>query len=499
MNKRHLVTHSLKKRLFIKTSLLSLFLIAPLIIGCTTNKSKSNNSNKLSKQIEIKENKQQEKPKTKELSPIIDIPKNDYYKVLYANNIKSFVYDGKVWDDQKQTYDLEFVNKLLAYIDQHISNLVDFELVKNNQNKPWFKWLIDYYMFLNVTYFIDNKPKFLANSIKYISLRDPEHYFDEATRIFKKYYHPNKLSSNNKDYFYSWYNFIYFAHINHYYNARELYKYYNQKFNLDLPSKYINHSYPISRIYKNDRYYFSNVNRILFKIKTYDKTRINTLFLAFKKLNQSNDENKNLIIKYLKQENLIDQNYEITNKLDFNIFLEKSFLNNKEYSSTKNELKRFFENINDQLNKFNLFVNAYWYDNKYYSISTSNTKLMNDKIRFSIINMLWRGYDITNYIKAKKDELIETNPINSHYEDRYLNLLKQLYENEWQISINKDKNIEKINQLKTKNESLKTRMQNIKNEFLQYLVKMGIIDDAKELADFSVSEFYLWSTYLSTK
>lgn len=187
MNKRHLVTHSLKKRLFIKTSLLSLFLIAPLIIGCTTNKSKSNNSNKLSKQIEIKENKQQEKPKTKELSPRIDIPKNDYYKVLYANNIKSFVYDGKVWDDQKQTYDLEFVNKLLAYIDQHISNLVDFELVKNNQNKPWFKWLIDYYMFLNVTYFIDNKPKFLANSIKYISLRDPEHYFDEATRIFKKY------------------------------------------------------------------------------------------------------------------------------------------------------------------------------------------------------------------------------------------------------------------------------------------------------------------------
>lgn len=279
----------------------------------------------------------------------------------------------------------------------------------------------------------------------------------------------------------------------------ENYKYYNQKFNLDLPSKYINHSYPISRIYKNDRYYFSNVNRILFKIKTYDKTRINTLFLAFKKLNQSNDENKNLIIKYLKQENLIDQNYEITNKLDFNIFLEKSFLNNKEYSSTKNELKRFFENINDQLNKFNLFVNAYWYDNKYYSISTSNTKLMNDKIRFSIINMLWRDYDITDYIKAKKDELIETNPINSHYEDRYLNLLKQLYENEWQISINKDKNNEEINQLKTKNESLKTRMQNIKNEFLQYLVKMGIIDDAKELADFSVSEFYLWSTYLSTK
>nr|WP_318031827.1 hypothetical protein [Ureaplasma parvum] len=210
MNKRHLVTHSLKKKLFIKTSLLSLFLIAPLIIGCTTNKSKSNNSNKLSKQIEIKENKQQEKPKTKELSPIIDIPKNDYYKVLYANNIKSFVYDGKVWDDQKQTYDLEFVNKLLAYIDQHISNLVDFELVKNNQNKPWFKWLIDYYMFLNVTYFIDNKPKFLANSIKYISLRDPEHYFDEATRIFKKYYHPNKLSSNNKDYIY-FKNKIYFS------------------------------------------------------------------------------------------------------------------------------------------------------------------------------------------------------------------------------------------------------------------------------------------------
>ncbi|MDU7892021.1 hypothetical protein WFS22_02495 [Ureaplasma parvum] len=49
----------------------------------------------------------------------------------------------------------------MKYIDQHISNLVDFEFVKQSYGKPYFKKLIDYYMFANATYIIDQNLKFL--------------------------------------------------------------------------------------------------------------------------------------------------------------------------------------------------------------------------------------------------------------------------------------------------------------------------------------------------
>lgn len=114
--------------------------------------------------------------------------------VYYApkKKIIAFEYAKQHWDETKNTYQWDFVEKLLKYIDQHITNLVDFEFVKQSYGKPYFKKLIDYYMFANATYIIDQKPKIFANEMstkKLISTTDHELYTQLGFELFKKYYH----------------------------------------------------------------------------------------------------------------------------------------------------------------------------------------------------------------------------------------------------------------------------------------------------------------------